>query len=121
MSSASGRTGGSSSRAASRRPGRRSQDTIRRRDPLCRGVLVLGLAADARSLASAFRAAAPFELVKGFAVGRTIFARPARRRLAGEIERRRNGGRARRQPAGRRGRLARGPAESAGLSGGECP
>ncbi|HEX4269665.1 MAG TPA: 5-dehydro-2-deoxygluconokinase [Steroidobacteraceae bacterium] len=61
------------------------QDTIRRRDPLCRGVLVLGLAVDARSLASAFRAAAPFEVVRGFAVGRTIFAEPARRRLAGEI------------------------------------
>jgi 5-dehydro-2-deoxygluconokinase len=61
------------------------QDTIRRRDPLCRGVLVLGLAADAQSLASAFRAAAPFELIRGFAVGRTIFAEPARRRLAGEV------------------------------------
>ncbi len=61
------------------------QDTIRRRDPLCRGVLVLGLAADSQSLASAFRAAAPFDLVRGFAVGRTIFAEPARRRLAGEI------------------------------------
>ena len=61
------------------------EDTIRRHDPLCRGVLVLGLAADAQSLASAFRAAAPFELVRGFAVGRTIFAEAARRRLAGEI------------------------------------
>jgi 5-dehydro-2-deoxygluconokinase len=61
------------------------EDTIRRRDPLCRGVLVLGLAADAESLAAAFQAAAPFELVRGFAVGRTIFAEPARRRLAGEI------------------------------------
>jgi 5-dehydro-2-deoxygluconokinase len=61
------------------------EDTIRRRDPWCRGVLVLGLAAEADSLASAFRAAAPFELVRGFAVGRTIFAEPARRRLAGEI------------------------------------
>ncbi len=61
------------------------QDTIRRRDPWCRGVLVLGLASDPESLASAFLAAAPFELVRGFAVGRTIFAEPARRRLAGEI------------------------------------
>jgi 5-dehydro-2-deoxygluconokinase len=61
------------------------QDTVRRRDPFCRGILVLGLAADAESLASAFRAAAPFEWVRGFAVGRTIFAEPARRRLAGEI------------------------------------
>jgi 5-dehydro-2-deoxygluconokinase len=61
------------------------QDAVRRRDPWCRGVLVLGLASDAESLASAFQAAAPFELVRGFAVGRTIFAEPARRRLAGEI------------------------------------
>jgi 5-dehydro-2-deoxygluconokinase len=61
------------------------QDTIRRRDPFCRGVVVLGLAADAESLASAFQAAAPFDLVRGFAVGRTIFAEAARRRLAGEI------------------------------------
>ena len=61
------------------------QSTVRRRDPLCRGILVLGLASDAESLASAFQAAAPFELVRGFAVGRTIFAEPARRRLAGEI------------------------------------
>ena len=61
------------------------EDTIRRRDPLCRGVLVLGLASDPASLAAAFQAAAPFELVRGFAVGRTIFAEPARRRLAGEI------------------------------------
>ncbi|HEX8757830.1 MAG TPA: 5-dehydro-2-deoxygluconokinase [Steroidobacteraceae bacterium] len=60
------------------------QDTVRRRDPWCRGVLVLGLASDPESLASAFQAAAPFELVRGFAVGRTIFAEPARRRLAGE-------------------------------------
>jgi len=61
------------------------EDTIRRRDPLCRGVLVLGLAADGESLAAAFQAAAAFEVVRGFAVGRTIFAEPARRRLAGEI------------------------------------
>jgi 5-dehydro-2-deoxygluconokinase len=61
------------------------QDTVRRRDRFCRGILVLGLAADAGSLACAFQAAAAFELVRGFAVGRTIFAEPARRRLAGEI------------------------------------
>jgi 5-dehydro-2-deoxygluconokinase len=61
------------------------EETIQRRDPLCRGVLVLGLAAAAESLAAAFQAAAPFALVRGFAVGRTIFAEPARRRLAGEI------------------------------------
>jgi 5-dehydro-2-deoxygluconokinase len=60
------------------------EDAVRRRDAWCRGILVLGLASDPESLASAFKAAAPFELVRGFAVGRTIFAEPARRRLAGE-------------------------------------
>jgi 5-dehydro-2-deoxygluconokinase len=61
------------------------EDTIRRRDPLCRGVLVLGLASDADSLAAAFEAATPYERVRGFAVGRTIFGEPARRWLAGEL------------------------------------
>jgi len=61
------------------------EDTVRRRDAWCRGVLVLGLAAEADSLAAVFQAAAPFELVRGFAVGRTIFAEPARRWLGGEL------------------------------------
>jgi len=55
-------------------------------DPLCRGVLVLGLAARAEALAAAFEAAAGFAIVKGFAVGRTIFETPARAWLAGEMD-----------------------------------
>jgi 5-dehydro-2-deoxygluconokinase len=59
---------------------------IRTRDPLCRGVLMLGQAAGPEALNAAFRAAAPFDVVRGFAVGRTIFEAPARAWLAGEID-----------------------------------
>jgi len=52
-------------------------------DPLCRGVLVLGLEAPEAELGAAFRAARGARRVKGFAVGRTIFADPARRWFAG--------------------------------------
>ncbi len=46
---------------------------IVREDSLCRGVLLLGLSATEQELIMAFAAAAPFEIVKGFAIGRTIF------------------------------------------------
>jgi 5-dehydro-2-deoxygluconokinase len=49
------------------------QDTITRQDPLCRGVLLLGLSAPEEELMVAFAAAAPFEIIKGFAIGRTVF------------------------------------------------
>jgi 5-dehydro-2-deoxygluconokinase len=60
--------------------------TIEARDPLCRGVLILGHGADAASLANAFAAAAQVRIVKGFAVGRTIWEAPARAYLAGAID-----------------------------------
>jgi 5-dehydro-2-deoxygluconokinase len=49
------------------------QDTIAREDPLCRGVLLLGLAAPEAELIASFAAAAPFAIVKGFAIGGTIY------------------------------------------------
>ena len=52
-------------------------------DPLCRGVMVLGLEAPEAELAEAFRIARGSAWVKGFAVGRTIFMEPARRWFAG--------------------------------------
>jgi 5-dehydro-2-deoxygluconokinase len=58
---------------------------IREGDAHVRGVLVLGLDAPEEALADALRLAARHDLVKGFAVGRTIFAEAARRWLAGEI------------------------------------
>jgi 5-dehydro-2-deoxygluconokinase len=53
-------------------------------DPLCRGVMVLGLEAPEADLAAAFRHARAAASVKGFAVGRTIFMEPALRWFAGE-------------------------------------
>jgi 5-dehydro-2-deoxygluconokinase len=60
-------------------------DTIRRNDPWCRGIVLLGLDAPEQDLLDAFRAARHEPLVKGFAVGRTIFAQAARAWLAGDI------------------------------------
>jgi 5-dehydro-2-deoxygluconokinase len=54
-------------------------------DPLCRGVVLLGLSAPEAELVSSFEAAAPFNIVKGFAVGRTIFHEAARDWFAGRI------------------------------------
>ena len=61
------------------------QDTIKREDPLCRGVLLLGLAASEAELVACFAAAAPFEIVKGFAIGRTIFHDAARLGFRGSM------------------------------------
>ncbi|NPD66240.1 5-dehydro-2-deoxygluconokinase [Lichenicola cladoniae] len=55
-------------------------------DPLCRGVVMLGLDAPADDLIAAFSASAATPWVKGFAIGRTIFIDPARAWLAGRIE-----------------------------------
>ncbi|MET0904999.1 MAG: 2-deoxy-5-keto-D-gluconate 6-phosphate aldolase domain-containing protein, partial [Tardiphaga sp.] len=57
---------------------------IETRDPWCRGVLLLGLEAPHAVLEVAFAAAQASRTVKGFAVGRTIFAEAARGWLAGE-------------------------------------
>lgn len=54
-------------------------------DPYTRGIVVLGLDAPEDQLAASFATAAQFDLVKGFAVGRTIFADAARKWLAGKI------------------------------------
>jgi len=60
--------------------------TIRANDPNTRGVVVLGLDAPADRLAASFAVAARHDLVKGFAVGRTIFGDAARRWLAGGLD-----------------------------------
>ena len=61
-------------------------DTIDRHDPLCRGIMLLGLDAPAEQLTEGFRLAAACHAVRGFAVGRTIFAEPAREWLGGRID-----------------------------------
>ncbi len=58
---------------------------ITRNDPNTRGIVVLGLDAPAQELFDSFATAAKFPLVKGFAVGRTIFGEVAKRWLAGQI------------------------------------
>jgi 5-dehydro-2-deoxygluconokinase len=60
-------------------------EVIGRRDPHCRGVLLLGLEASEADLARGFRIAAAYPLIKGFAVGRSIFADAATRWLAGRM------------------------------------
>ena len=55
-------------------------------DPLCRGVLLLGLEAPEKDLAQAFALAHNCGVVKGFAIGRTIFAEPAAEWFAGRID-----------------------------------
>ncbi|TCP89663.1 5-dehydro-2-deoxygluconokinase [Rhizobium sp. PP-CC-2G-626] len=61
-------------------------DVIETRDPLCRGVVLLGLEASYEALKDGFAAARTSRQVRGFAVGRTIFVDAARRWLAGEID-----------------------------------
>ncbi|MHA1158639.1 MAG: bifunctional 5-dehydro-2-deoxygluconokinase/5-dehydro-2-deoxyphosphogluconate aldolase [Alphaproteobacteria bacterium] len=59
---------------------------ITRNDPYTRGIVVLGLDAPAAELEASFAKAARHDLVKGFAVGRTIFSDAARRWFAGDID-----------------------------------
>ena len=54
-------------------------------DPWCRGIVVLGLDAPEDRLAESFAVAAKHDLVKGFAVGRTIFGATAGKWLAGNL------------------------------------
>ncbi len=61
------------------------EGAISRGDPLCRGVVLLGLAAPQDELVGSFVAAAPFKIVKGFAVGRTIFEAVAREWFSGKM------------------------------------
>jgi 5-dehydro-2-deoxygluconokinase len=58
---------------------------IRAHDPHVRGILVLGLDAPLAALEADLALAARQDLVKGFAVGRTIFAEAARGWLAGRL------------------------------------
>ncbi|AYD04641.1 5-dehydro-2-deoxygluconokinase [Neorhizobium sp. NCHU2750] len=58
---------------------------IEAHDRHTRGIVVLGLDAPEAELSASFEVAAAFGLVKGFAVGRTIFGEAARRWLAGEV------------------------------------
>ncbi|HLV84966.1 MAG TPA: DUF2090 domain-containing protein, partial [Devosia sp.] len=58
---------------------------IEARDPHCRGIVLLGLEASQAALETGFALAQTSRMVKGFAVGRTIFAEAAKAWLTGDI------------------------------------
>ena len=60
-------------------------NVIAARDPYCRGVVLLGLEAPIEALNQSFAVARTSRSVRGFAVGRTIFAETAGRWLNGRI------------------------------------
>ncbi len=60
-------------------------DVIRANDPFCNGIVLLGLEAPVATLTAAFRDAESESLVRGFAVGRSIFSEPAADWFAGRI------------------------------------
>ncbi len=64
---------------------RATAEAIRRNDPYCRGIVLLGLEAPEHELEAAFAVAASEPLVKGFAVGRTIFNEAAQLWFKGAI------------------------------------
>ncbi|HLT91456.1 MAG TPA: DUF2090 domain-containing protein, partial [Woeseiaceae bacterium] len=59
------------------------REVIAEGDPHCKGVLLLGLGADAETLAEGLTVAAKIDVCRGFAVGRSIFAGAAERWFAG--------------------------------------
>ncbi|MDF0696025.1 5-dehydro-2-deoxygluconokinase [Rhizobium sp. MC63] len=59
---------------------------IEKNDRYTRGIVVLGLDAPEAELAASFEVAAGFDLVKGFAVGRTIFGDVARAWMKDEMQ-----------------------------------
>ena len=61
-------------------------DVVRKHDPYCAGLLVLGQAMEEEKLVESFAAAASEPLCRGFAIGRSIYGEPARRWLAGEMD-----------------------------------
>jgi 5-dehydro-2-deoxygluconokinase len=58
---------------------------INERDSYCRGVVLLGLEAPQAELEAAFAAVTDIKVVKGFAIGRTIFSAAAEHWFAGHI------------------------------------
>lgn len=59
---------------------------INANDPYCRGILILGLDAPEETFEKVFKASANVPLVRGFAVGRTIFGQPSADWLAGKLD-----------------------------------
>ena len=59
---------------------------IRDCDPQCKGVVILGLGADEETLSDGLTVAAGYDICRGFAVGRSIFADAAEQWFAGKID-----------------------------------
>jgi len=64
----------------------RVAEVVEANDPYCRGVVLLGLEAPDERLVAAFAEAAHCPVVKGFAIGRTIFAEAAEGWLSGRLD-----------------------------------
>lgn len=58
-------------------------DTIEKNDPNTRGIVILGLGESENKLTASFDVAARYQMVKGFAVGRTIFSDVAKAWMTG--------------------------------------
>ena len=58
---------------------------IEKHDPLCRGIVLLGLGASEDELKRGFELASRQPLCRGFAVGRSLFQSPAELWFAGKI------------------------------------
>jgi 5-dehydro-2-deoxygluconokinase len=58
---------------------------IKKHDPRCRGVVMLGLGASEEELQQGFKLASGHEYCRGFAVGRSVFQAPAEQWFAGDI------------------------------------
>ena len=61
-------------------------DVIKREDPFCRGIVLLGQDVPLEDLGAAFRLGRQFDLCKGFAVGRSIFRHAAEAWFAGTMD-----------------------------------
>src|SRR5690606_1275635 len=61
-------------------------EIIKRNDPYCKGVVLLGLAAPLESVANGFEVAAKWPVCKGFTVGRSIFHEPGKAWLEESID-----------------------------------
>ncbi len=72
--------------ALDRQSAERVHHCVQTATPHCRGIVVLGRAANKAQLAADFGAFKGLPLFKGFAIGRTIFQTAARQWLSGEIE-----------------------------------